>query len=174
MMRHGETTANRDGIFSGRHDVELTTKGKEQAQKARSLITKKKIIPNAIIHSHLQRAKNTAQIVNENLNAPLLENSKLAEQHFGDWELGKWVDLKPLFENGIEPPNGETNEKFLQRLKQGFIEALEIYEEPLLVTHGGVFRGLFKLLNHPHVSVRNCELYFFEPYKNNWKIKLIK
>ena len=61
VMRHGETTHNRDGIASGHVDPDLTEKGIEQAAAFRDKLAH--IHFDVAYSSDLRRAVNTAAIV---------------------------------------------------------------------------------------------------------------
>lgn len=178
MIRHGESTANRDGYFSGNQDVALTEKGEQQAAGARKYVEALQNKPEVIVHSHLKRAKNTALIINETLNLPMIENKNIGEHGFGDWEKQSWEAVRDKFYAGEDPPNGETHKDFLNRIKTGFNEILALSEKPLIVCHGGVFRGFPTLYATKGQSVENAKLYHFEPNHDApdfpWKITLIE
>lgn len=178
MIRHGESTANRDGYFSGIQDVMLTEKGREQARDAQPHIKKLKVKPTLIIHSHLRRAIDTAKIINEPYDFPMIQNNNLGEQAFGDWEKQSWEAVRERWLTGENPPNGEANDAFFNRVKKGFNEALFIQETTLIVCHGGVFRAFNKLHGREGNAIENAKLYHFEPMHDMpefpWKITLIE
>ena len=64
IVRHGQTGYNIDNKVCGISDVELTSLGKQQAIKAREQLEDQKI--DYIFASPLQRAYETAKIINEN------------------------------------------------------------------------------------------------------------
>lgn len=163
MIRHGESIANRDGYFSGNRDVPLTELGIKQAEAASAIIENLDILPSAIFHSHLERARNTALIINQNLKRALFEDANLGEHHFGDWEGQSPTDIRPLVDKGVNPPNGEPHAVFHKRVGLGINTALQNTELPLIVCHGGVFRGFGGLYGHKIHQIRNCILYYFEP-----------
>ena len=165
MIRHGETEANAAQLMAGSHDSPLNETGRAQARTAQAILGQLKIKPKVIVHSHLSRARDTATILNEVLSVPQYEDEDLGELHAGDWE-GQHYDIcRPMLRGWQDPPNGETFKAFCARLKRGKTNALESYEAPvMIVSHGGVFRGLGKMfgLNTPGVF-RNCHLYEFIP-----------
>ncbi len=177
MIRHGQSVANRDGYFSGNMDVELTDLGKEQASIARPHLENLTDKPLCIIHSHLQRARHTAEIMNQNLKLPMHETSLLGEHHFGDWHGEDWDIVRPHFFNGKNPPNGETHDEFMERVCKGINWALEFKGPVLIACHGGVFRAFNRLYNQPHQSIENCVLYEFTPHEATpdfpWRIQPI-
>lgn len=178
MIRHGESEANRDGYFSGNQDVILTEKGEQQARKAQPLIDKLSVRPSLIIHSHLRRAIDTAKIINEPYDIPMIANQNLGEQAFGDWEKQTWEHVREKWYAGQEPPNGETNTDFLNRIIKGFNQALSHEETVLIVCHGGVFRGFRTIYGAKGESIENAKLYHFEPCHDTphfpWQITLIE
>ena len=65
VVRHGQTDYNIDNKVCGISNVELTDLGKQQAIKAREQLEDQKI--DYIFASPLQRAYDTAKIINENI-----------------------------------------------------------------------------------------------------------
>ena len=72
LFRHGETTHNRDGIFTGSIDAKLTLKGKNHAKIIAKILKRKKF--QAAIHTKLSRSKETLKQV---LNKMLITDLKL-------------------------------------------------------------------------------------------------
>lgn len=86
LIRHGESTANKNRTLTGRSDPELTSQGKIQAKKA-SVFIKKRYSPIDVIYtSPLKRAYKTAEIISRKVKAPLKKNDLLLETNFGCWE----------------------------------------------------------------------------------------
>lgn len=177
MIRHGESTANVEQYASGHVDVPLTEKGIAQAVSARTTIEALDIKPTLIVHSHLQRARNTARIINENLNIPMVEEPMIAEQHYGDWEGVHWDLTRQQIRDGIDPPNGETHAAFASRIADAVTRHVSSAPAPVMfVCHGGVFRAIGALYNHKIVGIENCALHHFEPQEDDlavafpWKI----
>ena len=164
MIRHGETEANAARLMAGSLDSPLTDKGRTQAAQTQTIIQSLQIKPRAIIHSQLSRARDTAQILNANLNLPMSQNPDLAEWHAGDWEGETYEKCRNLLIDWITPPNGETPEQFLKRTKDGINGALGKQNQPvMIVCHGGVFRAFCKFYDLESQGVENCILYEFKP-----------
>jgi len=164
MIRHGESTANLAQFASGHVDVALTEKGIEQARAAAKIMETLELKPPVIVHSHLQRARNTAKILNEVLNVPMFEDPMIAEQHYGDWEGKPWELTRQPTREGIDPPNGETHAAFHQRVRTAITKFVNTHPGPvMIVCHGGVFRALGALYNTPIHGVENCSLHHFTP-----------
>ncbi|NLR31423.1 2,3-bisphosphoglycerate-dependent phosphoglycerate mutase [Levilactobacillus tujiorum] len=86
ILRHGESVANRDNIFTGWNDVPLTAKGRQQAQAAGKLVAQTGLQFGAVHTSMLQRAIVTSNIVLEaidQLYIPEYKSWRLNERHYG-------------------------------------------------------------------------------------------
>lgn len=86
ILRHGESEANRDGIFTGWSDVALTDKGLRQAKQAGESIAQTGIQFERCHTSMLKRAIMTANIVLEEIDQLYLPETKswrLNERHYG-------------------------------------------------------------------------------------------
>jgi len=80
VIRHGQTELNKKGIINGYLDDTLALEGIEQAKIAASTLPK---TIKYIYSSSLERAKQTAKILNETLNVPLTFHDELKEVNFG-------------------------------------------------------------------------------------------
>lgn len=86
IMRHGESEANRDKIFTGWNDVPLTAKGIEQAHYAGKLIEELNIDFDDVHTSFLMRAIDTAHIVLKEIHQEYINEHKtwrFNERHYG-------------------------------------------------------------------------------------------
>lgn len=86
ILRHGESEANRDNIFTGWSDVSLTEKGIRQAHQAGQLIASHAVQFDHLHTSMLKRAIMTAHIVLAEANQLYLPETKswrLNERHYG-------------------------------------------------------------------------------------------
>ncbi|MDD3181315.1 MAG: histidine phosphatase family protein [Alphaproteobacteria bacterium] len=164
MMRHGETVANAEGYAAGSFDTPLTEKGRAQALAARDGFEALSPRPALIVHSNLSRARETASIINERLQIPMIEKASMAEQCFGDWKGLSWSTIHERIMAGETPPNGESMEMLTDRVIAGLSDILSMPEEPILIaTHGGVFDALLWHFGCKLDDVKNCHLYEFAP-----------
>jgi broad specificity phosphatase PhoE len=164
MIRHGETEANENRVMAGHLDSPLTALGRKQADDARHIVERLKTKPTQIIHSHLSRARETAEIINKNLGLPISEDQDLAEIFVGDLEGASYDDCLDMFHAWVDPPGGETHEQFFDRIRRAKKKALELNNSPvLIVCHGGVFRALWKMHGIDMDGVRNAHLHEFQP-----------
>lgn len=168
MIRHGETEANAKRIMAGSLDSPLTETGRSQAKTIHAILEHLEIKPETIAHSHLSRARDTAQIINAALNVPFIEDNGLAELYAGDWEGVPYEDCPNFLDGWSDPPNGETFADFFKRIKGAKNRVLETSKKyPLIVSHGGVFRAFGKIYGLNSLGVKNCHLHLFEPQMNH-------
>jgi broad specificity phosphatase PhoE len=164
MIRHGESEANFNRKMAGSLDSPLTELGKHQAAQAGFILEQLEIKPKLIFHSNLQRARHTAEIINKNLKLPMTEDKDLAEMHVGQLEGAPWESCRDCFDGWVDPPDGETFQGFFERIKRAKKKALESTDGPILiVSHGGVFKALWKIYGHDMPGVKNCHLHEFSP-----------
>jgi len=86
LVRHGESTANRDNEFTGWTDVPLTLKGQQQAKSVGKILVQKQLLFDRVHTSYLQRAITTANIVLFEMNqswVPINKTWRLNERHYG-------------------------------------------------------------------------------------------
>jgi 2,3-bisphosphoglycerate-dependent phosphoglycerate mutase len=86
LLRHGESTWNRENRFTGWTDVGLTEKGREEAVQAGRLLAKEGFVFDVAYTSVLKRAIKTLWIALEELDLmwiPIHNNWRLNERHYG-------------------------------------------------------------------------------------------
>ncbi len=86
LIRHGESTANHDNIFTGWTDVPLTEKGISQAHVAGKQLSHSGIDFDIVYTSMLQRAIVTSYIILNEINQawlPIVKSWRLNERHYG-------------------------------------------------------------------------------------------
>ena len=177
FIRHGETPWNKEKRLQGRSDIPLNEYGKELAQITAQAL---KNIPFDVIYSSpLLRAKETAQILAEGRNLPILEDPRLLEMSFGEGEGESLLEIYTHPElklyNFIHnpatytPPNGgESFEDVYNRCKS-FIEDVLVpaetkYDCILVVAHGALIRGMIHCINHRptkdfwSITHKNCSV----------------
>ena len=160
FVRHGETEANLKRLAAGcGWDVGLNETGIAQAKalaESESLSLCKDV--TTIYVSPLSRARQTADVINQVLQAPVEIIDALKEWDLGDWERQSWEGLPDLFHPDSNPPNGETQLGFGQRVAMGLSPLLAKPGPVMLVAHGGVWHALSRILSLPFSSVSNCAL----------------
>ena len=91
LIRHGETQANVDGLYSGHAPTPLTARGIEQAQNLHTLLHD--VSFDLVLCSELERAQHTARLVLSDRQHPVHIIPELNEMFFGDWEMRHHRDL---------------------------------------------------------------------------------
>ena len=116
LVRHGQSTWNLEKKFTGWVDVDLTEKGKSEAQKAGLLIKEKNIQINFYYSSLQLRANNTLKIIQKVLNdeKKFFRAWQLNERHYGSLtgfnklEMNEKIGEKKVYEFrrswDIKPP----------------------------------------------------------------------
>ena len=148
LIRHAETEWNKEKRIQGHSDSPLTAEGKASANQWGSIL---KTFPiNRIISSDLGRVIETAKTINRHLKLPIIEEMRLREQYWGQWE-GLSI---PEIENTEEfikgkssgwdfcPLDGESRLEVWRRSHEALIQAADTWsgDTVLVVTHEGVIR----------------------------------
>ncbi|MGB3367277.1 MAG: histidine phosphatase family protein [Acidaminobacteraceae bacterium] len=170
LVRHGESEANMQGIYSGFLDTKLTKKGERQARECYELL--KHITFDKVICSDLQRAYKTACIVSAISEEKIIVREGLREMNFGNWEGLSHKQIlesdKEYYEKWMEDyyklttPEGESLNTFYERVNSEFDIIKKEYlfkisdgtppslrkgekekeKNILVVSHSGVIRAL--------------------------------
>ncbi|MBW6411479.1 histidine phosphatase family protein [Clostridium weizhouense] len=130
LTRHGETKWNTEKRLQGSKDSPLTDKGLNQARCLRDRVRDEKI--DIIYSSPIKRALDTAKIIADPNNTPIVTCDELKEISFGDFEGTSVTEL---------PKIGESN--LLEELFIGNREVKGINGETIL----DVEKRVFKVLN---------------------------
>jgi 2,3-bisphosphoglycerate-dependent phosphoglycerate mutase len=86
LLRHGESTWNKENRFTGWHDVDLTERGREEAAEAGRLLKEGGYVFDIAFTSVLKRAIKTLGLaldVLDQLWIPVTKSWKLNERHYG-------------------------------------------------------------------------------------------
>ncbi len=86
LLRHGESTWNRENRFTGWHDVDLTDRGRDEAREAGRLLKEGGYVFDVAFTSVLKRAIKTLGIALDTLDQlwiPVTKSWKLNERHYG-------------------------------------------------------------------------------------------
>lgn len=170
LIRHAESEANAAGIAAGGElDSPLTDRGREQARSLSHFMTTIEPAPVRLYHSPMTRVKETANLVAEALSLEFEEWEDLREHKLGDWNGRDWEEVLPKLEAKDDPPGGEKEDVFVQRVRNVFSEILEKEQEgiPLIVAHGGIFHALGFMYQYAITPIQNCHLHFFHPAPEN-------
>lgn len=85
LLRHGESVWNKENRFTGWADVDLSSKGVEEAINAGKIMKNNNITFDVAFSSVLLRAKRTLDLVLKemNVNVPVYYSYRLNERHYG-------------------------------------------------------------------------------------------
>ena len=168
FVRHGETDQNKDGIWQGHTNTQLSKTGKAQAK----LLSKRINLKNqTVFTSDLARAKETAYLLSDSPNV----RENLREKNVGDFT-GKSV--KETYSNNLDIfdalqydtyvfPNGESVQEFKLRVQQEvdhIFDSIDEDSECVVVTHGffiGTAIGLvlgFNQYPYPIGNIQNTSI----------------
>lgn len=170
VIRHGKTDWNLESRMQGQTNTKLNELGIEQANRVRKIIEEKNI--DLIISSPLDRAKQTAEIINKNMNKPIEYNEKIMERNFGILEGKIANEIKNLddyfeYHKNEKIEKGEKIQDFVNRVFEGMKQIEENHQDKnvLVVTHGGVaraidyyFNGIPKEKDIGKSLLSNCEV----------------
>ncbi len=147
LVRHGETTANVEGVWHGSTDTMLTARGRLQAERVALHLERTRPVARALYASPLERAQHTAQAIAARLDLKVETRDDLAEHHLGVWEGLPFHELEAqhrLFERmGAEPDwrpgGGETRREVGLRASRALTEIASCHPgaRVIVVTHGG-------------------------------------
>ena len=173
LIRHGESVWNEKGLWTGWTDVELSEKGKEEAQDAGRLITF--IHFDIAFTSALKRAQETLEEVKKVLGyeIPTIIEKGFNERNYGDltgknkWDIQKeYGDEQFLkWRRGWDEPitNGETLKDVYARVVPCYnadvLPHLEKKQNVIIAAHGNSLRALVKYLDKVSDSdISNIEI----------------
>lgn len=88
LLRHGESTANAAGTFTGSRDVDLSERGLEQSRRAAEALVEAGLLPDLVLTSRMLRARRTASamlpvLARERPAPPVVETWRLNERDYG-------------------------------------------------------------------------------------------
>ncbi|WP_341785742.1 histidine phosphatase family protein [Jeotgalibacillus salarius] len=156
-MRHGETDWNAEGRLQGATDIPINNTGILQAQECGYFLKSRQW--DVLITSPLQRAKKTAEIMNEELRLPFVVMNEFSERYFGDAE-GMTREERMVAFPDKAYPNQETTEVLQQRLLSGLQQINSDYgnKNVLLVAHGAIIGAVLSMLSDGEIGSRKTRL----------------
>ena len=166
VVRHGETTWNKEEVFRGRKDIPLNDTGLWQAERTGTFFADKGI--SAIYSSPLARARQTASRIGEASRVPVKVDDAFIDMEFGPWEglslaavqrrFPQQLDTWRKYPHRFRVQGAETLTQVRKRVRKGLQEAMADGPVVVIVTH----RVICKLLALHFLGVSNR---FF------WKVK---
>lgn len=153
LVRHTETVCEK-GICYGQSDVGI----REPYDVVFESILNQLPQEAVLYSSPLQRCAILANHIKENTQIDsVIQDSRLMEMNFGDWELKSWNDiprevLDPWMEDfvSVAVPNGESFIDLDNRVRDFLdIETSKKHSKPLIiVAHSGVIRSILCKINN--------------------------
>jgi probable phosphoglycerate mutase len=151
MVRHGNTDWNALGKIQGQTDIPLNELGIKQANALAERLSHDEKLWDAVISSDLQRARQTASVIAEKLDIPLLDgDSRLRERNFGEVEglilqerIDRWGENWREVAGGLESDE-EVRARGLALIAEWQQRKPEV--RLLVVSHGGFLAQMFDTL----------------------------
>ena len=111
LLRHGESTWNKQNRFTGWTDVGLTKRGIKEAIDSGKILKKKKYTFDLVFTSVLKRGIDTTNLCLKEmkLNIPVIKSWRLNERHYGALQgLNKAEMAKKFGEKQVHIRNSES------------------------------------------------------------------
>ena len=191
LIRHGESSANRDRIFAGNYDAELAELGIVQA-KATAKYIKENYKIDKLYSSNLKRAYSTAKEISEALGLEIIINPKIREISAGKWEGVKFDEIGALYPEDFAVwrenigasrcTDGESVYELGQRIMAALTEiaknddgktvAIATHATPIRVSQCIIEHGnLDNMTDVPWVSNASLTIYRYD--KGEWNIEAV-
>jgi len=152
IIRHGETAHNAAGRLQGHVDVALAERGRQQAAAA-ALVLKGRPVAQ-LYSSDLLRARQTAEIIGDQLGLPVQLEPRLREVNVGDWGNLTAAEIQAkhpevLGQMRRDPehtryPGGESYGELANRVMEALTDLATAHagQTVAVVTHGGALRAI--------------------------------
>ena len=183
LIRHGQSEWNKLNLFTGFKNIELSEQGIDEANKAGQNFKNLNIKFDIVFTSELKRAQETAKIILKNLDqwddlygeGKIIKDIKLNERDYGDLTgLNKKETADKFGEEQVhkwrrgysdQPPNGESLEDVVRRVKIYFEESINPAIQSadnnniLIAAHGNSLRALLIVMNiYDSSNINSVEL----------------
>lgn len=136
LIRHGESLWNQENRFTGWQDVDLSEKGRAEAQKGGKALREKGFTFDVAYTSVLKRAINTLNIVLGELDQvwlPVHKDWRLNERHYGS--------LQGLNKSETAAKHGEDQVKIWRRSYDTPPPAMDV-DDPRHPSHDPRYKGI--------------------------------
>ena len=183
LIRHGQSEWNKLNLFTGFKNIELSEQGIAEANKAGQNFKNLNIKFDIVFTSELKRAQETAKIILKNLDqwdnlygeGKIITDINLNERDYGDLTgLNKKETADKFGEEQVhkwrrgysdQPPNGESLEDVVRRVKIYFEESINPAIQSadnnniLIAAHGNSLRALLIVMNiYDSSNINSVEL----------------
>ena len=183
LIRHGQSEWNKLNLFTGFKNIELSEQGIDEANKAGQNFKNLNIKFDIVFTSELKRAQETAKIILKILDqwdhlygeGKIITDIKLNERDYGDLTgLNKKETADKFGEEQVhkwrrgysdQPPNGESLEDVVRRVKIYFEESINPAIQSadnnniLIAAHGNSLRALLIVMSiYDSSNINSVEL----------------
>ncbi|MGN9808874.1 bifunctional RNase H/acid phosphatase [Micromonospora sp. BQ11] len=147
LVRHGETEYTEQRRYSGRGDVPLSARGRDQIRATAARVAALAPAAAAVVSSPLSRCTATAEAIAEALGGlPVRREDDLIECDFGAWEGRTFAEVRErwagemdawLASTRVAPPDGESFTEVAERAGRAITALLDAYrgETVVVVSH---------------------------------------
>ena len=175
LLRHGQTDWNIDLRLQGSSDIPLNDTGKEQARIAGTKLSASDW--DVIISSPLSRARETAQLISDQIGLRVVIVPELVERSFGVAEGLSHTEWRKIYENHEEIEGLES----LEDLKSRSLLMLKVIETDypgqrvLAVSHGAFIRKVLRIVSENTIPrdgdrLGNVSLNKLGHYEGAWSV----
>ena len=179
LMRHGQSVWNKQNLFTGFKDVDLTEEGRQEAHKAGEEIKAKGIQFDVVFTSTLKRAIVTTEIAlteagQADLIPDMIKHDDLRERDYGDLVgLNKAETAQKYGDEQVHiwrrsydvpPPGGESLQMVVENRVRPYYEShikplLEEGKTVLVGAHGNTLRAMLIILGqHTPETINAAEI----------------
>jgi broad specificity phosphatase PhoE len=175
LLRHGQTDWNIDLRLQGSTDIPLNETGKEQARQAALALNPEDW--DLVIASPLSRARDTAEIIAQELSMNVVIVPELIERSFGAAEGLDHASWRKLYQSHVPIEGLESLEDLRLRthLLLGLIASEYSGKRVLAVSHGAFIRKVLTIVTNGELPrdgerLSNASLNRFMHQDNLWTI----
>jgi probable phosphoglycerate mutase len=164
IVRHGQTEENKLNILQGHMPGTLTEQGREQVRRTAEEFANCGVNFRCIVSSDLKRAMDSALIISERLNLPIVSMEMLRERDWGEYTGITIAEAKAkYFHDGRWdfPGRAESDEEILERARMALKVLYGQFADDtiIVVTHGQFARNLL-------AADRGCSYHDIPSYGN--------
>lgn len=165
FIRHGESMWQPTMLDLGPQDLPLSDLGRSQACLCADILKQFSDIKiEKIYASPLKRAQETACVISEVLNIPIVTEKDLEERYFGDFRLLADKDIC----SQMLPPDAESIEAFTTRVLSSYEKISRDGGVIAIISHEKVFECLSEYLCASTTKIHMGQAYFFQKKKDGW------
>lgn len=162
LVRHGKTEYNERRQYCGALDPDLSDLGRQELEGSAIRAYLEEHTPDMVFCSPMRRTLQTAAILLDDRDVPLVAVPELREIDFGDFEGRSYEEMKddPAYTAWLDTncegpiPGGDFPESFRDDVEVCFESLMETcrterVERALIVSHGGVLSTILERFAEP-------------------------